>query len=603
MIKRKTAAALLLSAFVLAGCAGEAKKQTELKVRHKDLTETSEETDAPVVTATPTETDPTEPEPTDVSTKPTSGSYYGDDDIMDLTMYIAMVGDEINEGNKIQELIATKTGVRLKETYLNGQPAGEAVGAIIASGQYPDLIDAGDGNQTLYANDALVAWDPYLDMYPNLRELYSDEEWDKFRMDDGHIYWANVFDNHYLNKNTSTGHSGQAFWIQTRVLKEFDYPEIKTLDEYFQILEDYYELYPTMDDGTDIIPYTILCEDWRYFCLEAPPMYLEGYPNDGCCIVNVDDPSNPVVVDYNTCDTAKKFFEKLNEEYNKGIIDPDFDDMTYDEYIEKLSTGCVLGMCDQYWDFAYSIMAPFEYNGLSKIGCDYVPLGLTIDSGMSNQWHSFEETLNVSSGVAITNSCWDPNLAFKFLSDLLEQEIHDLRFWGIEGEDYLVDENGLYYRTDEMRQNWADPSYKADQVCTYGYCPQWLGPSRDGKNMMQPIEQTSEFYASLPGDIADCLKAYGATTYAEMMGSEETELYPWYPMWTWSNNLMNDTDAGVTWQKMAAVKHEFLPKIVKASKFDSEWDMYMKAYEACEPEVFIDAAQAEVEARLALYGG
>ena len=85
-------------------------------------------------------------------------------------------------------------------------------------------------------------------------------------------------------------------------------------------------------------------------------MYLDGYPNDGCVIVNVEDGINyPKVVDYNTTATAENYFRKLNEEYNKGIIDPDFAVQTYDEYISKLLTGCVLGMNDQYWDFAYTI--------------------------------------------------------------------------------------------------------------------------------------------------------------------------------------------------------------------------------------------------------
>ena len=43
---------------------------------------------------------------------------------------------------------------------------------------------------------------------------------------------------------------------------------------------------PTMEDGTANIPYTILCDDWRYFCLENAPQFLDGYPNDGCCMVD-----------------------------------------------------------------------------------------------------------------------------------------------------------------------------------------------------------------------------------------------------------------------------------------------------------------------------
>lgn len=77
------------------------------------------------------------------------------------------------------------------------------------------------------------------------------------------------------------------------------------------------EANPTMEDGTENIAYTILCEDWRYYCLENAPQFLDGYPNDGSVIV---DPDELKVIDYNTTDTAKRYFQKLNEEYKKGYV-------------------------------------------------------------------------------------------------------------------------------------------------------------------------------------------------------------------------------------------------------------------------------------------
>ena len=64
------------------------------------------------------------------------------------------------------------------------------------------------------------------------------------------------------------------------------------------------------------------------------------------------DPDTLTVLDYNTSDTAVAYFRKLNEEYQKGIVDPESFTQSYDEYISKLSTGRVLGMIDQWWDFS-----------------------------------------------------------------------------------------------------------------------------------------------------------------------------------------------------------------------------------------------------------
>ena len=514
-------------------------------------------------------------------------------DVKEFDMFIAMPGTEINDDNEIQQIIAEKTGVKVKETWLTGQTDAEAIGTIIAGGDYPDFINGGDAMMQLYDNDVLIPWDDYLDKYPNLKAFYTDEEWDMFRMEDGHIYWMNVFGN-TLGESKTTTHNDEAFWIQAKVLAWDNYPKIETLDEYFDLIERYYAEHPTLDDGTEIIPYTILCEDWRYFCLENAPEFLDGYPNDGSVIV---DKENLKIVDYNTTDTAKMYFQKLNEEYNKGIVDVEFGTQTYDEYISKLSTGRVLGMCDQNWDFNFTVSDVFKQSGLDKEGCNYIPLGLTAKKGMENRWHTYDDTLNMSSGVAITTACEDVDAAFQFLDDLCTQEIRDLRFWGVEGVDYNVDDDGLFYRTEEQRNNWSNEEYKASHICQYSYMPQYHGTSEDGKNANKPEEQTSEFFDTLAQPVVDVFNAYGATTYPELIGSVVEKNAPWFPMYSYSNNMTTDTPGGVAWVKMGETKHEWLPKVVMAGDFESTWSEYMDAYNACNPQDFLDEMQAELERR------
>ncbi|MCD7832666.1 MAG: sugar ABC transporter substrate-binding protein [Lachnospiraceae bacterium] len=522
-----------------------------------------------------------------------------DEETVEFSAFFAMSGSEINSDNEIAAMIAEQKGALCDETWLTGQTDSEAIGTIIAGGEYPDFINGGDSMVSLYEAGALVAWDDYLEQYPNLKEMYSDEEWDKFRQDDGKIYWANVFQNSYGEDKTTT-HNDEAFWIQAKVLEWAGYPEIKTLDQYFDLIESYVAENPTMDDGTEYIPYTILCYDWYYYCLENAPQFLDGYPNDGSVIVDTD---TLTIVDYNTTDTAVRYFRKLNEEYNKGMIDPEFATQTTDEYTAKLSTGRVLGMCDQWWNFAYTVNDVFKQTGLDQEGCDYVPLGLTIDEGMENQWHSYGDTLNNSSGIAVTTSCKNVDAAFQFMSDLLDQDIHNLRFWGVEGVDYLVDDDGLFYRTDEMRANASDSEYQASHLCSYSYFPQWLGTSRDGINAMQPSQQTSEFFNGLAEPLVACFEAYGAGNYVDMLGSAKVETGPWYPMYSYSNAMTTATAGGVAWNKMGEVKHEWLPKVVMAEDFDSLWEQYMEAYEGANPQDFLDEMQEELDRRIAAAEG
>lgn len=517
-------------------------------------------------------------------------------EITEFSMFIAMPDAEINDDNEIQQIIAEKTGVKVKETWLTGQTDAEAIGMIIASGEYPDYINGSDSMMALYEAGALVAWDDYLDQYPNLKAFYTDEQWDKFRQADGKIYWANVFQNIHGEDKTTTI-NGEAVWVQAKVLEWAGYPDINTLDQYFDLLRDYAAANPTMEDGTENIPYTILCEDWRYFCLENAPEFLDGYPNDGSVIVDTD---TMTVKDYNTTETAKRYFQKLNEEYKAGLVDPESFTQTYDEYIAKLSTGRVLGMIDQWWDFAYDVNDSFKQQGLDLQGCNYVPLGLTIDEGMANQWYTPGGEMNVSSGIAITTSCQDIEKAFQFMNDCLDQEIHDLRFWGVEGVDYLVDEDGLYYRTDEMRMQWADTSYKASHECLYTYFPRYLGTSTDGINAMEPTEQPSDFRANLAEPLKKLFDAYGIDTYVEMVGSTgpSSKEMSWFPMYSYSNTMTTATPGGMAFEKSKEVKHEWLPKVVMATDFDSAWEEYLGVYATTNPEDFLAEMQAELDRRV-----
>ena len=61
--------------------------------------------------------------------------------------FFAVPGSEINDDNEIQKIIEEKTGVRVKETWLTGQTADEAVGTMIAGGEYPDFIDCISGQK------------------------------------------------------------------------------------------------------------------------------------------------------------------------------------------------------------------------------------------------------------------------------------------------------------------------------------------------------------------------------------------------------------------------------------------------------------------------
>ena len=512
-------------------------------------------------------------------------------DVKTFTAFFSVNGDARDDDNDIKELIAERIGARCEEYWLSGQSVEDTVNEYIANGEYPDFIS---GGRELYEAGALLPIDEYWDDYPNIYNYLSEEEWDTLRQEDGHIYWMPQF-GVIGNEDVEVIHTGEAFWIQTRVLKWADYPDIRTLDEYFDLLERYVAANPVMEDGTPNIPYTILCDDWRYFVLENVPQFLDGYPNDGSCMV---DKQTMQVLDYNTTPTAKKYFKKLNEEFHKGIIDPQFFTSTYEEYLEKLSTGAVLGMVDQWWQFAYDIGTGYKEIGAAEHGYNYVPLPVTISRDVKNQWHvSRASEFDISSGISVTVSCQDIEGAFQFLNNLLEENILRLRFWGVEGEDYLVDENGEYYRTEEQNARSNDAGLIASHYCYYSYFPRKEGLSMDDINAYIPEDQQSETNRNLPSDVIECLDAYGCKNYVDMLGNNEKP-GKWYPMYSYSDQLTYSSEAGSVWKEMIAIKQDQLPKLILSDDFEQAWEEYMQIYESCEPDIFFDAMQRELERRI-----
>ena len=494
-----------------------------------------------------------------------------------------------SQDNEIKQVIAEKLGAKCQEIWLVGQTADEAIASYIASGEYPDFI-AGDVN--LYEAGALIALDEYWDNYPNIKYYMSEREWDRYRLEDGHIYWIPQF-GIVKEESAEVIHEGEAFWIQTRVLKWAGYPKIQTVEQYFALIEDYMKANPTFDDGGSNIPFMILCDDWRYFCLENPPQFLAGYPNDGSCTV---DAQTLTVGDYSTTQTAKAYFRLLNTQYHKGLIAPESFTQSYREYLDKLITGRVLGMVDQWWQFAYDVNPTLEK--MTELGCSYVPLPITMEEETKNQWHVKRgNELNVASGVSITTSCEDVEGAMAFLNGLLDDEIIKLRYWGIEGVDYEVDENGVFYRTESQRVNSRDIDYDSTHFCMYEQFPRFEGMLEDGKNAFSPEYQPREFIESLPEDIKECFEAYGCASYVEMLGTNE-QPGPWYPMYSYSDMLTSSTAAGRAWKQMTQVKKTYLPQVIMTDDFDSVWKIYMNEYSACEPEVFLEDMQKELERRI-----
>ena len=491
--------------------------------------------------------------------------------IKEFTAFFAVAGKEITEDNRVKAAIAEKIGAKVNEQWLTGQTAKERIGVMIAGGEYPDFIDGGDGTQALVDAEALIPLEDYFDKYPNIKNLWSESDWNKVRKEDGHIYYIPQFSN-VKRKDMTTTHNDEAFWIQKAVLEWANYPTIKTLDEYFDLIQKYKEANPEIN-GQPTIGFEILSDDWRYFCLENPPQFLAGYPNDGKAVI---DPETITATAYETIPEAKQYYEKLNDMYSKGIIDPETFTSSYDQYISKISSGRVLGMIDQHWQFQTA------ESSLIQQGLDertYVPLGLTIDPNVESQYRS-KPAINVGGGLGITTSCKDVEGALQFINDLLSEEVMVLRYWGEKDVDYQVDADGIFSRTQEQRDNNKIEEWRAKNVCNYSYFPQYTGLLEDNKNAVLPGQQPKEFDDGLSDVDKKILDAYGYEKFTDFLPEPAEKNQPWFPIYSFASTLTADSEAGIAMQKMDEIKKKWLPTVImtEPSKFEDTWNEYQTTF-------------------------
>ncbi len=511
------------------------------------------------------------------------------------TMFNAVPGTEVPDDNRVLRKIAELTGAWAKVTWLTGQTADERIGVMIASGEFPDFITGSTGTAALLDAGVLIPIDQYWDNYPNIKNYLSEEYWNKVRQKDGHIYWVPQF-GIIQGKDTATYHWDMGIWIQKDVLIWAGFPEIKTLDQYFDTIKAYKDAHPTTEDGQETVGFTMSSEDWRYFGIESPPLFLAGYPNDGAAAI---DPETGVAMDYNTFPEAKIYYQRMNKAFNDGLVHPETYTMSYDQYISLLSTGRVLGTIDQMWNFNDAQTALVTQG---KVGKTYVPLPITIDGARKDRWHS-PSALDVSNGLAITTSCKDIEGAMQFMNDLLDPEIMTLRAWGEAGVDYMVGDDGVFYKTPEQRANYDNNDWVVQNLVNqvYAYFPHYEGQLADLKNSFDPKNQPGEFFETLYDVEKELLAGYGYGTFLEFL-SADVPNEPWYPMWSYTNNWTSDTEYGAARQKMTDLKHEWLPKamMAPAADFDKIWDEYMEVYRT---EVDIDAYLDELTAEAARRSG
>ncbi len=367
--------------------------------------------------------------------------------------YFNADGKNGNWDNPGAKAITEATGVTLDVSYpvASQGDAKEDVALMIANDEYPDMIYAKGSATDLYQAGALIDMTDLIEKYgPNIKKMYGAEmEKLKWSQDDPGIYQLS-----YAGVNQKTLTTGGSCQIQWAALKENDYKYPKTLDEYEKMIKSYLAAHPKTEDGLDMIGITMSASDWHWMITLGNPAGLiaDASPDNGQWII--DDEYN---VHYkHVTDEEKEYFKWLCRMYNEGILDPNFATQTDDDYIAKVASGRVVAITDAEWHYS-QCEATLVADG--KVDQTYVGLPVTLREDQVEKALLYQGT-TVGWGIGITKSCEDPVRAIKFLDYLCSDEGQILYHWGIEGENYFLDDNGQPYRTDEeVAKAQSDPDY------------------------------------------------------------------------------------------------------------------------------------------------
>lgn len=470
--------------------------------------------------------------------------------------------------------IADATGVRLEITYpvsSTGDPS-EDVALMIANDEYPDLIYSKTSAASLYEAGALIDMTDLIEQYgPNIKKMYGDEfEKLKWSADDPGIYqlsYAGVGGRYF-----STGGTCQ---IQYAVLKENNYEYPRTLDEYEAMIKSYLAAHPTTEDGLETIGMSMSAADWHWMITLANPAgYIaDAAPDNGSWLVD----ENYNCIFKQKSENEREYFKWLSRMYDEGILDPNFATQTDDDYIAKLVSGRVIAITDANWHY---YQAHVSLNAEGKTDKTYCGLPVTLRADQKAPSLMYQG-LQVGYGIAITKSCEDPVRAIKFLDYLCSDEGAILYRWGIEGEHYFLDENGMRYRTEEeIAKAKTDPDYGKNTgigSCV-GFPIYGDGVQDANGDYYTPTNKQSTIAEYNEEEKAAC-EAWGVEMLTDIFPQpEEFETPPYSPLWAYG--VPQEINSTVT------VLNEILfPALVKCvtdpvDSFDANWDAMLADLEA-----------------------
>ncbi len=483
--------------------------------------------------------------------------------------------DPNSNWNNMQDAVGKKiteaTGVTLNAEFAVADPS-QKLSLIVASGEYPELLSAkGDVDKFVEAGAMLDLTDLIDKHAPNIKKVYGDQiKRLRYSNEDQSIYVIPT----YSAVGTKNLVAGGGFELQHKAVKEAGYPEIKTLQDYEDVIQSYIDKNPTDADGNPNIGMTLNADDWHMsITVTNPAAEVTGKSGDGEYYI---DPQTYEATYHFRTEGEKEYFKWLNHMYDIGLLDKDTFVQKNDQYLAKIASGRVIGMIDADWGYAE---AENSLKSAGKYEDTYGHYSVTLSDEYKD--NRMQSTGFMSGwGVGITTSAKDPVRAIKFLDYLASEEAQIMNNWGIEGEHYNV-EDGKRVVPADVQDRITNDSAAFSRESGIGFYSLMSARYGDGVE-----DSTGNYYTKNSPDMIaanyteadkETLAAYNATIWMDLFPNEdEFPVKPWGAAWNIAVpssdkvTLLSSRVKDITWKR--------IPEIVVSdpADFDRLWDAYQQ---------------------------
>ncbi|MCE5342151.1 MAG: hypothetical protein LLF96_00995 [Eubacteriales bacterium] len=497
----------------------------------------------------------------------------------------------INNATTIKQM-EDDLGVNLEIEVVSGMSTEEKTSTMIASGDYADIMFRVD--ERMIEAGALLPLDDLLESDGQDVLAAWGDSINKLRYpDDGNIYWIGS----PRNRPEEITDPGACLMVQYEVLDKLGYPTIKTLDDVYQMLNDYLAIQPDLN-GTPFIPWGIWADSWGYnHTVNNPALWVNGFTDDSNAYV---DQQTYDVTYFTATDYFKNYVSFLNKLYLNNLLSENAFITKYDEFNSQVASGRVLAMIYNA-SLASDSEAALRAAGMPE-RC-YARFPILADESVVDRSNVYCESYD--NGVGISTSCSDPALAMKVINYIASLKGNILFNWGIEGVHYDVIDGKRVWKEEVAQKFATDPNYRYQEgIDCLGWWPLYYGSMKLDDGDYACPQNKQAFYGNADDWTKKVLDAYGITCWGDNFDTSGTPTPYGYG---WTLVIQAGSDAELALTKADTVRHTEVPTVVMSQtqeEFDANFaSMVDKLYNECKINLWEDAMKQAILDRMEIWGG